>query len=216
MYRLFVKRIIDIIISSLLIVVLSPTYIIIALAVFLSMGHPVMYRQERIGKNETTFVMAKFRTMTNKRDSDGNLLPETQRITSTGRILRSCSLDEIPELFSILKGDMSFVGPRPMPTYYKPFFLPEERKRHMVRGGLIPPDSLSGKAYTTYEEQFQYECEYVDNISFSLDCKVIQKTIKILIDRVKTDYGAGFERPHLNIYRADMINEKKDRNEGTY
>lgn len=167
------------------------------------MGWPVFFGQDRIGKNEKPFKLYKFRSMTNKKDSNGNLLPESQRLTKAGILLRNSSLDELPELWSIFTGKMSFVGPRPMPTYYSPYFLPAERKRHSVRGGLIPPDSLSGKALTSYEEQFRYECDYVDNVSLFLDIRVILTTFKILFQRVEDDYGTC-ERPHLNVYRKDM------------
>lgn len=200
MYKLFFKRILDIIISLFVILLLLPLYVLISVYVLVFMGTPILFGQERIGKDEKPFKLYKFRSMTNKRDKDGNLLPEEKRLTKAGILLRNSSLDELPELWSILIGKMSLVGPRPMPTYYGPYFLQSERKRHHVLGGLIPPDSLSGKAVTTYEEQFKYECEYVDNISLMLDIKVIFSTFKILFLRVKDDYGTC-ERPHLNVYR---------------
>ena len=203
MYRLFVKRLLDIFISGIAMIVLSPLYMILAIYVAIFMGFPILFGQERIGKNENPFKLYKFRSMTNRKDRVGNLLPESERLTKAGIFLRNSSLDELPELWSILIGKMSIVGPRPMPTYYGPYFLPEERKRHTVRGGLIPPDSLSGKAVTTYEEQFKYECDYADNVSLWLDIKVIFTTFKILFLRVEEDYGIC-ERPHLNVYRKDM------------
>lgn len=204
MYRHFFKRFFDLVLSGIAMIVISPIYLAIAIYVACTMGVPVLFRQERIGKGEKPFKLYKFRSMTNKKDKDGNLLPESQRLTKAGILLRNSSLDELPELWAIFIGKMSFVGPRPMPTYYGPYFLPEERKRHTVRGGLIPPDSLSGKAVTTYEEQFKYECDYVDNVSLWLDIKVILTTLKILFLRVEEDYGTC-ERPHLNIARKDMI-----------
>lgn len=183
MYRSFIKRLLDIILSLSAIILLSPVYIIISIYVAATMGCPVLFGQERIGKGGKPFKLYKFRSMTNKKGPDDLLLPESERLTKAGILLRNSSLDELPELWSILIGKMSFVGPRPMPLYYGPYFLPEERKRHNVRGGLIPPDSLSGKTVTTYEEQFQYECDYVDNISFLLDVKVILSTFKILFMR---------------------------------
>lgn len=203
MYRHFIKRLLDIVLSLLAMLILSPIFIIISLYVGFSMGWPIFFGQERIGKDGKPFKLYKFRSMTNKKDANGNLLPETQRLTKAGVLLRNSSLDELPELWAIFTGKMSFVGPRPMPTYYNPYFLPTERKRHSVRGGLIPPDSLSGKALTSYEEQFKYECDYVDNISFVLDIKVIFSTFRILFQRVEEDYGSC-ERPHLNVYRKDM------------
>ena len=203
MYKRFFKRFLDIVLSAIAIVVLLPVYLIISIYVLCTMGTPVLFGQERIGKDEKPFKLYKFRSMTNKKDQNGQLLSEDKRLTKAGILLRNSSLDELPELWSILTGKMSFVGPRPMPVYYGPYFLPEERKRHTVRGGLIPPDSLSGKAITTYEEQFEYECGYAQNLSFILDIKVIVTTFKILFLRVKDNYGTC-ERPHLNIYRKDM------------
>ena len=168
------------------------------------MGCPILFGQERIGKGEKPFRLYKFRSMNNKKDKDGNLLPESERLTKAGILLRNSSLDELPELWSIFIGKMSIVGPRPMPTYYGPYFLPSERKRHSVRGGLIPPDSLSGKALTSYEEQFEYECYYADHVSLWLDIKVIFMTFKILFKRVEEDYGTC-ERPHLNVYRSNLL-----------
>ncbi len=204
MYRFFFKRFLDIIVSISGIILLSPIFIIISILVKINIGSPILYKQERIGYREKTFNLYKFRSMTNETDGNGNLLSEEKRLTKFGRLLRSSSLDELPELFSILKGDMSIVGPRPMPTYYGPYFLSSERRRHEIRGGLIPPDSLSGKTYTSYEEQFNYEVQYVDNVSFFLDIKIIFMTLKILLNRVETNYGSDFERPHLNIYRANL------------
>lgn len=204
MYRRFVKRLLDILLSAAGILALSPLYLLLALMVRIEMGTPVLFSQERIGKNEKPFRLYKFRTMTNEKDSKGELLPEEQRLTKFGKLLRASSLDELPELFCILTGKMSFVGPRPLPTYYGPYFLPEERKRHTVRGGLIPPDSLSGKAYTTYEEQFSYECYYAEHVSFLLDMKAFFSTFRILWRRITTGYGSQMDRPHLNVYRKDM------------
>lgn len=203
MYKYIFKRLLDIFISGIAMIVLLPIYIILAIYVALFMGFPILFGQERIGKDEKPFNLYKFRSMTNKKDEDGNLLPESERLTKAGVFLRNSSLDELPELWSIFIGKMSIVGPRPMPTYYGPYFLDNERKRHTVRGGLIPPDSLSGKVVTTYEEQFKYECDYADNVSLWLDIKVIMATFKILFLRVEEDYGTC-ERPHLNVYRKDM------------
>jgi undecaprenyl phosphate N,N'-diacetylbacillosamine 1-phosphate transferase len=207
MYKLFFKRIFDIVLSGVGMIVLLPVYVLISIYVAIFMGFPILFAQERIGKGEKPFKLYKFRSMTNKKDANGNLLPENERLTKAGIFLRNSSLDELPELWAIFVGKMSVVGPRPMPTYYGPYFKEEERKRHTVRGGLIPPDSLSGKAVTTYEEQFEYECYYADNISLSLDIKVIFKTFRILFKRVEDDYGTC-ERPHLNVERKDMVIKK--------
>ena len=204
MYKHFFKRFLDIVLSCLGMIILSPLYLVLALYVAVFMGCPILFGQERIGKGEKPFRLYKFRSMNNKKDKDGNLLPESERLTKAGILLRNSSLDELPELWSIFIGKMSIVGPRPMPTYYGPYFLPSERKRHSVRGGLIPPDSLSGKALTSYEEQFEYECYYADHVSLWLDIKVILMTFKILFKRVEEDYGTCVT-PHLNVYRSNLL-----------
>lgn len=203
MYRNYIKRALDLLLSIVAIILLSPVYIVLAVFVLIGMGRPILFGQRRIGKNEEPFMLYKFRSMTNAKDNDGQLLPESERLTKFGTALRSSSLDELPELFSILKGDMSFVGPRPLPMYYGPYFSDQERIRHSVRGGLIPPDSLEGVATTTWEKQFEYETYYANNVSFLLDVKIIIYTFKILVNRVKTNYGAD-DRPHLNVYRSSM------------
>lgn len=207
MYAKYIKRLLDIVLSLIAIIVLSPVYLIVAIVVRIQMGSPVLFSQDRIGKDEKVFKLYKFRSMTNEMDENGKLLPEEKRLTKFGLTLRSTSLDELPELFSILKGDMSIVGPRPLPTYYGPYYYPEERKRHQVRGGLIPPDGLSKQTTPEWETQFKYDNYYVDNVSFLLDCKVILVTFLILFKRVETQYGTK-DRPHLNEYRAWMDKEK--------
>ncbi len=201
-YQKYIKRLLDIMLAGTAIVILSPVYLVIAIVVRLQMGSPVLFSQDRIGRNEKVFKLSKFRSMTNEKDESGNLLEEHLRLTKFGIVLRSSSLDELPELFLILKGDMSIIGPRPLPTYYMPYYLPEERKRHMVRGGLIPSDGLCKKAVPTWEEQFQYDVYYAQNISFILDVKVFICTLKILLYRIATNYGAD-NRPHLNVYREN-------------
>ena len=209
MYRLFGKRLIDIVLSLIAIIVLSPVYLIIAIVVRIQMGSPVLFSQDRIGKDEKVFKLYKFRSMTNAKDKDGNLLPDKQRLTKFGIALRSTSLDELPELFMILKGDMSIVGPRPQPWFYMPYYKEEERKAHSVRGGLIPPDSLCKQVQCDWETQFKYEVYYAENVSFLLDIKIIFYTFGILIKRIKHQYGAD-DRPMLNVYRADMITSESE------
>ena len=203
MYNKYIKRLLDIVLSLIAMIILIPVYLVLAVCVRIGMGSPILFGQRRIGKDEKAFTLYKFRSMTNAKDENGNLLPEKDRLTKFGVALRSSSLDELPELLSILKGDMSFVGPRPLPTYYGPYFTDEERKRHTVRGGLIPPDSLGGKTTSDWETQFKYEVYYAEHVSFMLDVKVVLATFKILFDRVQTNYGAD-DRPHLHKYRADM------------
>lgn len=204
MYKNIIKRLLDMIVSLILIILLMPIFLIISCIIFIFLGRPVFFNQERIGKGEKPFKLSKFRTMTNAKDKEGKLLDEQKRLTKIGVMLRSSSLDELPELWSIFKGDMSFVGPRPLPIYYKPYFFENERKRHTVKGGLIPPDCLCGETTPGWETQFEYDNYYVDNVSFLIDIKVICATFKILFKRLKNNYGAE-DRPHLNEYREWMV-----------
>lgn len=212
MYKLFVKRLLDIILSGIAIVILSPLYLIIAIVVRIQMGNPILFSQERIGKDEKIFKLYKFRSMTNEKDKNGDLLPEKDRLTNFGVMLRSTSLDELPELFMIFKGDMSIIGPRPQPKFYLPYYEDEERIAHKVRGGLLPPDSLCGECQCDWETQFKYEKYYAENVSFILDVKVLVYTFVILYKRMKHNYGAD-ERPMLNQYRANkkFTSEEKNR-----
>lgn len=201
LYRCFFKRFLDIVLSLAGIIVLSPLYIVLSLMVWRGMGRPVLFSQERIGKDEKIFRLYKFRSMTNERDKNGELLSEEKRLTKFGIALRSTSLDELPELFSILKGDMSIIGPRPQPKFYLPYYNEEERKAHKVRGGLLPPDSLCGECQCDWETQLKYEVYYAENVSFVLDVKVLFYTFIILYKRMQHNYGAD-DRPMLNKYRA--------------
>lgn len=203
MYQKFFKRLLDIVLSLIAIIILMPVYVIVSLIVWKYMGRPVLFSQMRIGKDEKPFRLYKFRSMTNETDENGNLLDEQERLTKAGIVLRSSSLDELPELLAIFKGEMSFVGPRPLPTYYGPYFYEAERKRHTVRGGLIPPDGLCGETTPSWETQLEYDVFYAENVSFLLDIKVILATLMILLKRVKNNYGAE-DRPHLSEYRANM------------
>lgn len=212
MYRKFVKRWLDIAFSLLAIIVLLPVYFIIAIIVRIQMGSPILFSQERIGKDETVFKLYKFRSMTNEKDKEGNLLPEKQRLTKFGITLRSTSLDELPELFMILKGDMSFVGPRPQPKFYGPYYTDEERVGHTVRGGLVPPDCLGKEVQCDWETQLKYEAYYAENLTFLLDVKIIYCTFIILYKRIKHNYGDD-NRPLLNVYRKDMVIDENVKNE---
>ena len=180
MYKLFIKRLLDIILSGIAIIVLSPIYLIIAIIVRIQMGSPVLFSQDRIAKDEKIFKLYKFRSMTNEKDENGELLPEKQRLTKFGIALRSTSLDELPELLMIFKGDMSIIGPRPQPKFYLPYYEENERVAHKVRGGLLPPDSLCGECQCDWETQLKYEVYYAENVSFILDIKVIIYTFIIL------------------------------------
>lgn len=206
MYAKYIKRLLDIILSLIAIIVLSPVYLIVAIVVRIQMGSPVLFSQDRIGKDEKVFKLYKFRSMTNEKDENGELLPEKDRLTKFGIALRSTSLDELPELFSILKGDMSIVGPRPQPSFYLPYYTDEERKAHKVRGGLLPPDCLGKEAQCSWEEQLNLETYYAENLSFIMDVKVLFCTFIILYKRMKNNYGAD-DRPMLHVYRRGTVDE---------
>lgn len=195
MYEKYIKRILDFVLALSALIVISPVLLIIAILVKCNLGSPVIFRQERVGKDERIFTMYKFRTMSDKTDANGELLPDEQRHTNFGDILRSTSLDELPELFNILKGDLAIVGPRPLLVSYLPYYTEEERIRHTVRGGLTQPEVMHGLVTPTWEEQFRFEIEYVKNVSFLTDMRIILATIAIVFKRVETDYGGTVRRP---------------------
>ena len=202
-YKKYLKRFLDVMLSGVAIVIISPLYLIIAMIVRIQMGSPILFSQDRIGINEKIFKLYKFRSMTNEVDANGSLLPDEKRLTKFGTALRSSSLDELPELLMIFKGDMSIVGPRPQPKECGPFYTDEERVVHTVRGGLLPPDSLSLEVQCDWDTQLKYEAEYAKNVSLWLDIKVILCTFVILYKRLKNNYGAD-NRPELYEERAQM------------
>ena len=211
MYKHFFKRFFDFTLSLLVIIILSPLLLILSLVVLCNMGAPILFKQKRVGKNEKIFTMYKFRTMNNKKDADGNLLPDEQRVTKFGKFLRSTSLDELPELFNILKGDLSIIGPRPLLVEYLPYYTEEERHRHDVRGGLTVPEVLYDNVTPSWEEQFSYEVEYAKKLSLWLDIKILFYTVKILFKRVKEDYGSEVRKP-LSEERKNMIKKETEVN----
>ncbi len=177
MYAKYFKRILDFLLSLIALIVLSPILIIIAILVRVKLGSPVIFKQQRPGKNEKIFTLYKFRSMTDKRDENGNLLPDSERLTKFGKALRSTSLDELPELFNILKGDMAIVGPRPLLVEYLPLYNEEQKQRHNVRPGLTGLAQVNGRNTISWEEKFNEDINYVKNITFKEDIKIILKTI---------------------------------------
>ena len=177
MYKKYLKRIFDFIISLFALVVLSPLMIILAVLIKIKLGSPVIFKQERPGKNEKIFTLYKFRTMTDKRDENGKLLPDIERLTKFGRILRSTSLDELPEFVNILKGDMSLIGPRPLAVCYLPYYNETEKHRHDVRPGLTGLAQINGRNVLSWEEKFSYDIEYINDIRFLKDVKIFFLTI---------------------------------------
>ena len=171
-YRKYLKRPLDFLLSLLAIIILSPLFLLIAILVKINLGSPVIFKQERPGLNEKIFVMYKFRTMTDEKDENGRLLPDEVRLTKFGKFLRSTSLDELPELLNILKGDMSFVGPRPLLVEYLPLYNEHQKRRHEVRPGLTGLAQVNGRNAISWEEKFNYDVEYVDSITFIGDLKI--------------------------------------------
>lgn len=182
-YKRFVKRPLDFILSFLALVILSPFMLIIALLVRIKLGSPVIFSQQRPGLNEKIFTLYKFRTMTDEWDENGELLPDSVRLTKFGRFLRSTSLDELPELWNILKGDMSIVGPRPQLVGDMVFMTDEQRRRHSVMPGLTGWAQVNGRNAVTWEEKLKYDLEYIDNITFINDLKIILLTVKNVLKR---------------------------------
>lgn len=183
MYRKFGKRFLDIFISLGAIIVLSPLLLALWILVRVKLGSPALFTQERPGKDGKIFRLHKFRSMTDGRDQEGNLLPDQERLTPFGRKLRSTSLDELPELFSILKGDMSVIGPRPLLVKYLPLYNETQRHRHDVRPGLTGLAQINGRNAITWEKKFEYDVEYVRNLSFGLDMRIFLGTIRAVLKR---------------------------------
>ncbi|QEK13689.1 sugar transferase [Crassaminicella thermophila] len=178
MYRRFLKRPMDFILALIAIIVLSPVLLIVTILVRIKLGSPIIFKQKRPGLNEKIFTMYKFRTMTDERDENGELLPDSVRLTKFGSFLRSTSLDELPELFNILKGDMSVVGPRPLLVQYLPLYNDYQKRRHEVRPGLSGLAQVNGRNAISWEDKFNLDVEYVDNVGFIGDWKIIFLTIK--------------------------------------
>ncbi len=179
----YVKRILDIISSLLAIIILSPLLAVTSVLVKTKLGSPVLFKQERPGKDEKIFTLMKFRTMTDKRDENGELLPDEVRLTKFGKFLRSTSIDELPELFNILKGDMSVIGPRPLLVKYLPRYNEHQHRRHEVKPGLSGWAQVNGRNAISWEEKFDFDVEYVDNYSLLMDIKVLFMTVANVLKR---------------------------------
>lgn len=196
-----IKRSFDCLSALILFIVISPIFVIICALVRLNMGKPIFFKQVRSGLNKKPFTIVKFRTMTNQKDENGNFLPDEKRQTKFGNFLRSTSLDELPELIAIIKGDMSVIGPRPLPLVYDEYYTDRELKRFDVRGGLLPPDSVEQSAFISWDKQLEYEASYAENLSLTNDIKILISAVKIVLRRNKTDYGSYVRLP-LNEERA--------------
>lgn len=183
MYARYIKRWLDFILSLIVIIILSPILLIVAILVRIKLGSPVIFKQKRPGLHEKIFTLYKFRTMTDEKDKDGNLLPDDQRLTKFGKLLRSTSLDELPELFNILKGDMSFIGPRPLLVRDMIFMSNEQRKRHIIRPGLSGLAQVNGRNNINWEDKLSYDLRYIENITLFGDINLVLRTIEIVFKR---------------------------------
>lgn len=181
MYKKYFKRLLDLVMALLGLTILGPVLLVVAALVLAKLGSPVVFRQQRPGLNETVFTLYKFRTMVDERDKDGKLLPDEVRLTSLGKFLRSTSLDELPELWNILKGEMSFVGPRPLLVEYLPLYNDEQRRRHEVRPGLTGLAQTSGRNLLSWEQRFQLDVQYIDTLSLWNDLRILLRTLLSVI-----------------------------------
>ena len=209
MYAKYIKRILDFIFSLLTLIILCPVLLVIAILVRIKLGKPVIFKQDRPGKNEKIFTLYKFRTMTEERDEKGNLLPDEKRLKKFGKVLRSTSLDELPQLFNILKGDMSIVGPRPLLIQYLPLYNDEQRHRHDVRPGLTGMAQVSGRNAITWEEKFAKDLEYIHNISFAEDVGIIIRTIIKVLKREGISHEGNVTMEYFRGTEESTISEEK-------
>lgn len=205
-YRRFVKRLLDICISGIALIILSPVLLIVAVLVRVKLGSSVIFHQERPGYGEKIFTLCKFRTMTDERDENGELLPDSVRLTAFGSFLRKSSLDELPELWNIFKGDMSLIGPRPLLVSYLPWYTEREKLRHTVRPGLTGLAQVSGRNFIEWDKRLEKDVEYVEQLSFWMDLKVFVKTIQVILakDDVAVDTALRHRQaggPHPGLRR---------------
>lgn len=204
MYQKCIKRVLDILLSLIGILLLSWLYVILFILIRIKLGGPAIFTQDRPGRNQKIFKLYKFRSMTNEKDENGNLLPDEQRLTRFGKILRSTSLDELPEFFNILKGDMSFIGPRPLLVRYLPYYTEEENHRHDVRPGLTGLAQVNGRNALGWEQRFAYDLEYVQHCTFGMDLKIIGMTIGKVLGRSGTLSGADQTVADFDVYRKEQ------------
>ncbi len=200
-YRSVIKRILDIILALIGLIVLSPVFLIVTALVRVKLGAPVFFHQDRPGKDGKIFGLLKFRSMTDARDADGNLLPDAERLPKFGRLLRATSLDELPEFVNILKGDMSFVGPRPLLVRYLPYYTEEEMHRHDVRPGLTGLAQIHGRNALNWEDRFRYDLDYVEHCSLALDVSIVLQTVGKVLHHSGVQSGAEQTIPDFDVYR---------------
>lgn len=211
-YDRYIKRIIDFILSLIAIIILSPVIIVTSILVAIKLGRPVIFKQQRPGLDEKIFTMYKFRSMTDEWDENGELLPDEVRLTGFGKKLRATSLDELPELFNILKGDMAIVGPRPLLVSYLPLYNDFQKQRHFVKPGITGYAQINGRNAISWEEKFEFDVEYIKSINFFLDIKIILLTVKtvFLKEGINSESNATMEDfKGTTIDYGDSGGEKK-------
>ena len=209
-YEKYIKRLTDIVCALLAITVFSPIYILVAVLVRVKLGSPIIFKQARPGLNEKIFTLYKFRTMTEKKDENGNLLPDDIRLTKFGRLLRKTSLDELPEAFNILKGDMSIVGPRPLLVSYLPYYTEEERHRHDVRPGLTGLAQVNGRNFVNWDNRLAFDIDYVKNITFCNDVYIIFQTAFKFIKRQDIAVDTNKVEPNFAEERRKKSQENQE------
>lgn len=208
-YEKHIKRLLDFTLSLLALIVLSPILLITAILVRVKLGSPVIFSQERPGRDEKIFKLYKFRSMTDQRNADGELLPDEQRLTHFGKMLRSTSLDELPELWNILRGDMSIVGPRPLLVEYLPYYTAEENRRHEVRPGLTGLAQVNGRNSVKWEERFKLDVQYVSSISAMGDLKILLLTVKCVLIRSGVSENTRAEEGNFAVIRSMELDKKE-------
>lgn len=202
MYAKFGKRFFDIVLSLIALLLLWPVILLVAILVRMKLGSPVIFHQKRPGYQEKIFTLGKFRTMTDARDASGELLPDAVRLTKFGAFLRKTSLDELPELWNILKGDMSIVGPRPLLVEYLPYYTKRERLRHTIRPGLTGLAQVNGRNFIAWDDRLEKDVEYVEHISFWLDLKILWMTVKVVLAREDVAVNSDAVEEYLSEVRS--------------
>ena len=203
-YREYIKRVLDVVFALLLLILLSPLLLVVTIWLrFANKGAGAFFTQDRPGKDEKIFKLYKFKSMTDERDADGNLLPDAERITRAGRFVRSTSIDELPQLWNVLKGDMSFIGPRPLLVRYLPYYTEREHRRHDVRPGITGLSQVSGRNKLKWDERLEMDVVYVEKISFSMDLKIAARTILKIFKREDVAIIPGAVGKPLDVERNE-------------
>lgn len=208
MYKHFFKRVIDFTVTLVGLICILPVIMILCILVRVKLGSPIFFKQQRIGKDEKPFMMIKFRTMTDARDNAGNLLADQERFTKFGNFLRNSSLDELPELLNVLKGDMSLIGPRPLYPIYLPYYTKEESLRHTVRGGITGLAQINGRALCRWDDRFAYDIKYVKEMSFANDIKILWRTFFKVVAKDNIGVPSVTDEGGLHIIRKVQQPEK--------